>query len=50
MSEKNVRPRSGAKALAVDNRVQLAKIRLLLFLSILLCAGMALVLTILLHP
>lgn len=49
MSEKSVRPRSGAKALAIDNRVQLAKIRLLLFLSILFCASMALVFTILLH-
>ncbi len=49
MSEKNIRPRSGAKTIAVDNRVQLAKIRLLLFLSILLCAAMALILTILLH-
>jgi len=49
MAEKNVRPRSGAKAIAIDNRAQLVKIRLLLFLSILSCAGMALVFTLLLH-
>jgi hypothetical protein len=47
MSEKYVRQRSGSKAVAIDNRAQLAKIRLLLFLSILLCAGLAVVLTIL---
>jgi uncharacterized protein (UPF0333 family) len=49
MAEKKVRLRSGAKAITIDNRAQLAKIRLLLFLSILLCASMALVLTLLLH-
>jgi hypothetical protein len=49
MAEKNVRPRSGAKAIAIDNRAQLVKIRLLLFLSILFCTGMALVFTLLLH-
>lgn len=49
MSEKNVRPRSGAKAIAIDNRAQLAKIRLWLLLSILSCATLALVFTILLN-
>jgi hypothetical protein len=49
MMEKNGRPRSGAKAIALDNRAQLAKIRFLLFVSILFCASMALVLTLLLH-
>ncbi len=48
MPEKDLRPRSGAKAVAIDNRAQLAKIRLLLFLSILFCAGLAVVLNILL--
>ena len=48
MPEKDLRPRSGAKAVAIDNRAQLAKIRLLLFLSILLCAGLAVALNILL--
>lgn len=47
MPEKYVRQRSGSKAVAIDNRAQLAKIRLLLFLSILLSAGLALVLAIL---
>jgi len=48
MLEKNRRSGSGSKAIAVDNRVQMAKIRLLLFLSILISASMALALTILL--
>lgn len=48
MSEKYVRPRSGSKAIAIDDRARLARIRLLLFLSILFCAGMALVFTLLL--
>lgn len=48
MSEKYVRQRSGAKAVAIDNRAQVAKIRLLLFLSILLSAGLALAMNILL--
>ena len=47
MSENDVRPRSGAKAVALDNRAQIAKIRLLLFLSILLCAGLAFALSVL---
>jgi hypothetical protein len=47
MPEKYARPRSGSKAVAIDNRAQIAKIRLLLFLSIVLSAGLALVLTIL---
>ncbi len=42
MSENVTRPRTGSKAVAIDNRVQMAKIRLLLFLSILLSAGLAL--------
>ena len=41
MSENTTRPRTGSKAEAVDNRAQLAKIRILLFLSILLSAGLA---------
>lgn len=49
MSEKNVRPRSGAKAIAIDNRARLARIRLWLFLSLLSCAVLALVLSILLN-
>jgi hypothetical protein len=48
MPEKDLRPRNGAKAVAIDNRAQLARIRLLLFLSILFCAGLAVVLNILL--
>lgn len=47
MAEKYVRQRSGSKAVAIDNRAQVARIRLLLFLSIALSAGLALVLTIL---
>ncbi len=49
MPEKDVRPRSGAKAIAIDNRAQIAKIRFLLLLSILLSAGLAVALDILLH-
>lgn len=48
MPEKYVRQRSGSKAVAIDNRAQMRKIRLLLFLSILLAAGLAVSLTILL--
>ncbi|HLI70125.1 MAG TPA: hypothetical protein VKV19_10245 [Ktedonobacteraceae bacterium] len=44
MPEKQVRPRSGAKTIAIDNHAQLTKIRLLLFLAILLAAGLALTL------
>ena len=47
MSEKYVRQRSGSKAVAIDNRAQVAKIRLLLFLSLALSAGLAFVLNIL---
>ncbi|HET8841297.1 MAG TPA: hypothetical protein VFN35_07500 [Ktedonobacteraceae bacterium] len=47
MSEKNIRPQSGSKTVAIDNRAQIAKIRFLLFMSILISAGLALVLTIL---
>ncbi|MGH2480575.1 MAG: hypothetical protein ACRDHW_13045 [Ktedonobacteraceae bacterium] len=47
MSENTTRPRTGTKAVAIDNRAQIAKIRLLLFLSILLSAGLAFVLRIL---
>jgi hypothetical protein len=47
MPEQNVRPRSGAKAVAIDNRKQIAKTRLLLFCSILISAGLALILTLL---
>lgn len=47
MPEKNVRPQSGSKAVAIDNRAQMAKIRLLLFLSILGSATLAIILTIL---
>lgn len=47
MSEKYTHPRSGSKAMAIDNRAQIAKIRLLLFLSILLSAGLAFILHIL---
>lgn len=46
MSEKYVRQRSGAKVVAIDNRAQLARIRLLLFLSLLFCSGLAVVLNI----
>lgn len=48
MPEKYVRQRSGTKAVAIDNRAQLTKIRLLLFASILLSAGLALTLAVLL--
>lgn len=47
MPEKYVCPRSGSKAIAIDKRAQVAKIRLLLFLSILLSASLAVILTIL---
>jgi hypothetical protein len=46
MSERYVRQRSGAKAVEIDNRAQVAKVRLLLFLSLLISAGLALALTI----
>lgn len=48
MPEKYVQQRSGSKAVAIDNRAQIRKIRLLLFLSVLLSAGLATALTILL--
>lgn len=48
MPEKYVQQRSGTKAVAIDNRAQLAKIRLLLFVSILLSAGLAITLAVLL--
>ncbi len=44
MSENSARPRTGSKAVAIDNRAEMAKIRLLLFVSILLSAGLAFVL------
>lgn len=47
MSDNSTRPRTGSKAVAIDNRVQMAQIRLLLFLSILLSAGLAFVLHVL---
>jgi len=46
MPEKYVRQRSGSRAVAIDNRAQIAKTRLLLFLSILFSAGLAVVLAI----
>lgn len=49
MPEKNVRPRSGAKAIAIDNRAKIARIRLWLLLSLLFCAALALVLNILVN-
>ena len=49
MSEKYVPQRSGSKAVAIDNRAQIRKIRLLLFLSILLSSGLAIALNILLN-
>lgn len=48
MPENYVRQSSGSKAVAIDNRAQIRKIRLLLFLSILLTSGLALALNILL--
>ncbi|HEY0754587.1 MAG TPA: hypothetical protein VGD98_11535 [Ktedonobacteraceae bacterium] len=48
MPEEYIRQRSGAKAVAIDNRAQIRKIRLLLFLSILLSTGLAVSLSILL--
>ncbi len=48
MPEKYVRQSSDSKTVAIDNRAQIRKIRLLLFLSILLSAGLAVVLNILL--
>ena len=48
MPEKYVQQRSSTKAVAIDNRAQLAKIRLLLFVSILLSAGLAITLAVLL--
>lgn len=44
MPEKEARPRDGAKTIAIDNRAQLAKIRLQLFLALLLSAGLAIAL------
>lgn len=49
MPEKYVQQRSGSKAVAIDNRAQIRKIRLLLFLSILLSTGLAIALDILLN-
>jgi len=37
-------PQHGAKAIAIDRRPQLMKLRLLLFLSLMLCATLAQVL------
>ena len=48
MPEKYVQQRSGSKTVAIDNRAQIQKIRFLLFLSILLAAGLAVTLTLLL--
>ncbi len=48
VSEKATRQGSGARAIAIDRRAQIAKIRLLLFLSILCSASLAVVLRILL--
>ncbi|HXR65265.1 MAG TPA: hypothetical protein VN729_05050 [Ktedonobacteraceae bacterium] len=48
MPEKYVRQGSGSKAVAIDNRAQIRKIRLLLFLSIMLSGSLAVALTILL--
>lgn len=48
MTEKYIRPRSGAKAVAIDNRAQIAKLRLLLLSWLLLATGLATVLGILL--
>jgi hypothetical protein len=43
MQQQNyVRQKSGAKAIAIDNRISLAKIRLLQFLALLLSAAFAL--------
>jgi uncharacterized protein (UPF0333 family) len=47
MPENSARPRTGSKAVAIDNRAQIAITRLLLFMSILLSAGLAFVLHIL---
>lgn len=47
MPENDVRPRSGAKAVAIDNRAEIAKVRFLLFLSISITAGLAVALSIL---
>lgn len=47
MLENSARPRTGSKAVAIDDRAQIATIRLLLFMSILLSAGLAFVLHIL---
>lgn len=41
MPENVTRPRTGSKAVAIDNRAHIVKIRLLLFLSTLLAAGLA---------
>ena len=47
MPEKYVQQRSGSKAVAIDNRAQMRKIRFLLFLSILLSSGLAVTLALL---
>jgi uncharacterized protein (UPF0333 family) len=47
MPEKYVQQRRGSKAVAIDNREQMRKIRFLLFLAILLAASLAITLTLL---
>lgn len=41
MPEKYVRQRSGSKAIAIDNREQIARLRLLFFFALVLAAGLA---------
>ena len=47
MSEKIVRQRSAAKTVAIDNRREIAKTRLLLLLSLLFSAALAVLLVLL---
>jgi hypothetical protein len=47
MQKNSQRLRSGAKAIAIDNRAQIAKTRLLLLLSLLVSAALALVIALL---
>jgi hypothetical protein len=47
MSENSNRSRGGSKAIAIDNRAQLAKLRFLLFLSIVFSGLLALALQLL---
>ena len=49
MSEKYIRQGSGSKSVAIDNRAQIARTRLLLLLSLLFSGSLALVLDILFH-